>query len=155
MKKHIIGLALFSFIVSVAAVGYRIFYVTEYLSLSCWTVKSIQKESSDTVIIKQAVYNLNSEVFNFEPDANSNSPIELHFFAKDGNNTRYVGSFYSLQSVTTNKVRSCFKCLENIKLYENLYVQAEHTSWDRHINDPRYSNFDMKKATPILLNYDK
>jgi hypothetical protein len=155
MKRHIFGLAIFSFIVGAALISYRLFYVPDNPPLSCWIVKSVQQNSNDGVTIKQAIFNVNTEVLTFEPTANGNLPIELHFFTKNGNDTHYVGSFYSLKSLKTNGVRSCIKCLENLESYENLYVMAENTSWTEHQNDLRHPKFDVNKATSILLDYGK
>ena len=155
MKRHVFGLLIFGFIVSAALISYRLFYIPDNLLLSCWTVKSVQQNSNNVIKIKQAVFDIDEEVLTFETIANGNLPIELHFFTKNENSTRYVGSFYSLKSLKTNEVRSCFKCLENLESYENLYVMAENTSWAEHQNDPRYPKFDANEATPILLDYGK
>ncbi len=113
MKKHIIGLALFSLIVGTTAFVYAMFnivrveevpaptyYQTYSPTKSCWKMKRDLRESKfDSPKVIQAVFNVKTKQLNWKLDTPEiNSPIVLHFFVKDKNGTRYIASEQGLSS---------------------------------------------------------
>ncbi len=167
MKKHIIGLALFSFIVSAAAVVYAFFNVTEIplvsapqnsstdLPFSCWRIKPEQRNFiNDAVKVRQAVFESDTQTLKFELDAPTNDRIGMHFFVKDAAGTRYINSFFTINSKEIRGTQT-YRYLENLESTGNLYVMAESTSWDEHQSGNSHPEFDVKSATPILLDYGK
>ncbi|MGI8788016.1 MAG: hypothetical protein ACR2HG_09680 [Pyrinomonadaceae bacterium] len=167
MRKHFIGLGLFSFIVVSAAVIYAVFSVPEINSVivsryettsmptSCWRMK---RESSETkvrpLMVKQAVLDLKTKQLNWELTVPSpTSQITLHFFVKDKNKTRYINSI-SVPAGFENGIvnaASSYKWLDNLASYENLYVMPEYTSQDKLKNENAPPKFDADKATSVLL----
>ena len=78
MKKHIIGLAVFSFIVGASTIIFSVLSPSEIIPVpvpqnnstnlptSCWAMKRELKEfNSNSSIIKQAVFNLNTKQFSW------------------------------------------------------------------------------------------
>ena len=105
MKKHIIGLAIFSFIVSAAAIIYAIFNIPEiipvyevvsvpapqYIPTERTHCKLRLKSKINLIEVRQAVFNWRTKQFNWElatPDVNE--PIDLLFFSKDEQGARFI-----------------------------------------------------------------
>ncbi len=177
MKKHILGLGLFSFIVSIAAVVYALFPVPEIIPVSeVITVSAPQynakrscrmkvKENKVSLIeVRQAVLDLQTKQFNWElatPDIDE--PIALHFFSNDDKGTRYIASEQINNKFSHNgilKFSNSYSWLNKRKSYENLYVIAQFDSEAVNYskNYQVYGNkfqpkFDAAKATAVTVNY--
>lgn len=105
MKNHIVGLAVFTFIVGAAAIVYAIFNVSETISVaevvpvsavtennssskptSCWNMKRKSDElNAAGLIIKQAVYNVKTKKFSWKlsvsnSELNTDDPTILHWY---------------------------------------------------------------------------
>lgn len=166
MKKHILGLAIFSFIVGAAAIVYAVFNVPETLlasqvipvlvvphndsmekPTSCWNMRRGSKESNlDQPVIKQAIFNLKTKQFSWELAApNADLPIALHLFVKDEKGTRFVDSFLAVDS---------FEWADELDSYANLYVIAERAPTSK-FDKKHPPKFDANKATAVLLDYSK
>jgi hypothetical protein len=166
MKKHIFGLAVFSFIVGAAAIAYAVFNVPKTIGVadvipvsvvpqnystggmtSCWNMRRGAKESNfDEPIIKQAVFNLKTKEFSWQlASPNVDLPIALHLFVKDEKGTRYVDGFLAVDS---------FEWANAPESFANLYVIAERApqmKFDKK-NPPK---FDANKAIAVSLDYGK
>jgi hypothetical protein len=179
MKKHIIGLTLFSIIVGTAIFIYGMFNVvnveeevfvitntqTYPTTKSCRKFKEELKDSNlNKLMVKQAVLNLQTKQFNWElatPDIDE--PIALHFFSKDGNGTRYITSEQINNKFSHNGIlrySSSYNWLNKRKSYENLYVIAQFKSdaVNYSENYQVYGNkfqpkFDASKATAVTVDY--
>lgn len=178
MKKHIFGLALFSFIVSATVVVYAIFNVPEIVRV--YEVVSIpqyvetertycnkrEKVKINSIEIKQAVLGLQTKQFNWElatPDGNK--LIALHFFSKDASGTRYITSEQINNKFSHNgvlKFSDSYSWLNKRNSYKNLYVIAQLDSEGvyHYENYQAYGNgfqpkFDAAKATAVTLDYGK
>ena len=167
MKKHIIGLTLFSVIVSAAAVVFAVFNVPEIVSVSvpqyvlaerthCKMRQSANRSKIDSLMVTQAVLDLKTKQINWELSTSSANPgIALHFFVKNRNGTRYVNSellpvIYRNEDVPMNGTSS-YEWLDNLGSYENLYVAAEYTTWKKFQDKTVQPKFDAEKATSVLL----
>ena len=181
MKKHIIGLALFSFIVGAAAIVYgflnfpRIIPVPapEYISTtttttsptSCWRMKRAHKEfRANSIEVRQAVLNLPTKQFNWElATPESSEPIELHFFIKDEKGTRYITTQQVKNKFSNDGVlrfSDSYDWLNKRKSFDNLYVIAQFESEATNYNENYqvYGNkfqpkFDPLKATAVTVDF--
>ena len=145
MKKHIIGLALFSFIDSAAAVIYALFPVPEIapvsevitVSVPQYNVKrscrmKLKMNKIPSIEVRQAVLDLQTRQFNWElatPDIDE--PIALHFFSNDDKGTRYITTEQINNKFSHNgilKFSNSYGWLNKRKSYENLYVIAQFDS---------------------------
>jgi len=172
MKKHILGFALFSFILGAAAFVYAMFnvvrveevpaptYPQTYSSkTSCWRMKSQLRESNfGSPVIEQAVFNLRTEQFSWKlATTKTDLPIALHFFVKDSNKTRYI---YSEQYIAGSrdgelKFTSSRLSPDNLDSDENLYVIGEFVSPSERYNKNFQPEFDASRATAVSLDYGK
>ena len=167
MKKHIIGLALFSFIVITAAVVYAIFSVPEIIPVSapkyvpaerthCNMRRKIKESKFSRVEVTQAIINLQTKEFSWEVAApETDAPINLHFFTKENGGTRYLTSlpFVTLSHTGQVKINKAFKFLYDRKSYENLYVIGEYYYESEIYNEANPPRFDINKATAVTFNY--
>ena len=175
MKKHILGLALFSFIVSAAALVYAFFNVPEIVPVSeIITVSAsqtipasrinCQKLQFKSVKVNQAVLDLQTKQFNWElatPDIDE--PIALHFFSNDDKGTRYITTEQINNKFSHNgilKFSNSYGWLNKRKSYENLYVIAQFDSEAANYSENYqvYGNkfqpkFDAATATAVTVNY--
>ncbi len=172
MKKHIIGLALFSFIVSAAAIVYAVFNVPKIIPVpapqynatnsptSCWKMKRDRKESkTDLIEVKQAVFDLQTKQLYWELAKPKTEPwYLLHIFIRNENGTKYVSS---KSCITSSELKNKeLKCKSSLRLdgfdsYENLYVIAEYTPTSKVFNKDSEPNFDINKATAVTIDYGK
>jgi len=179
MKKHILGLALFSFIVSAAAVVYAFFNVPEIVQVSeVITVSEPQyvptrtsckmrsTPKNNSIKIEQAVLNLQTKQFNWElatPDREE--AIALHFFSKDAGGTRYITSEQINNKFSHNgvlKFSDSYRWLNKRDSYENLYVIAQfdseviNYSENFQVYGDRFQpKFDAAKATAVTIDSGK
>ncbi len=180
MKKHIFGLALFSFIVSAAAVVYAFFNVPEivqvydvvtipqYVSTERTYCDKRKRVKINSIEVKQAVLDLQTKQFNWElatPDVDE--PISLYFFSKDtSGETRHVATERINNKFSYNgilKFSNSYGWLNKRKSYENLYVMAQFTPEGKTGRDgnsiffaePARPNFNAAKATAVTVDYGK
>lgn len=179
MKKHIIGLTLFSFIVSAAAIVYAVFNVPKIVPVApmrfvvaerthCKMKRAANHSQVDLPVVTQAVFDLKTKQLNWELAAplssgsntsidfsGAGSKIALHFFVKNKNGTRYLNSVLAPGLATSEnlviKGSGSYEWLDNLNSYENLYVTAESTSWKKFQDKTVQPEFDAEKATSVLL----
>ena len=180
MKKHIFGLAIFSIIVSAAAIVYAVFNVPKIVSIApthyivterthCKMKRAANRSAVDSPAVTQAVFDLKTKQLSWEftaPSSNADSEISidfsdassriaLHFFVKNKNGTRYLNSvltpgFAASENLVIKASRS-YEWLDNLDSYENLYVTAEYTTWKKFQDKAVQPEFDAEKATSVLL----
>ena len=177
MKKHVLGLALFSFIVSASAIVYALFSVPETAPVSEVITVSVprysvnrscrMKSKSDnaaSIGIRQAVLNLQTKQFNWElATPEIDEPIALHFFSNDDKGARYITTEQINNKFSHNgilKFSDSYGWLNKRKSYENLYVIAQFDSEAVNYSENYqvYGNkfqpkFDAAKATAVTVNY--
>jgi hypothetical protein len=171
MKKHILGIAVFSLIVGVSVFVYCVF-AFENVKTDCFP--QLQNKIVESVvynevggggsggerkIIKQAVLDLKTKQMNWElyEDRNKQKPVLIHFFSADKNGERFIKTVYA---PTADEFVSSYDWLDRLGKYENLYVIAEYENVDPN----RYSKssqvkpmplempaFEINKAVPILI----
>jgi hypothetical protein len=182
MKKHILGLGLFSFIVITAGFIYSMFsvanveevlvikniepYESHPMPNSCWKMKRASKESNvGKLTVKQAVFDLQTKHFNWElatPDIDE--MIELQFFSNDGKNVKYIASERVNNKFSHNGSlkfsNSSYGWLSERNSYKNLYVIARFESEMKNYSEnyQAYGNrfqpkFDAAKATAVTVDY--
>lgn len=167
MKKHVLGLTLFSFIVGATAFVYGIFFavspvvpvavempvaVSTYPATSCWKMK---RDSSDVSLkVNQAVFNLQSKEFSWEiATPRKNAMIALHFFSKDGTGTRYINTETVNAWMAQGGVlrfNNTYQWMRKLKSLENLYVTAEFET-----GSAQTPKFDAANATAVTLDHGK
>ncbi|MCA1623735.1 MAG: hypothetical protein LC768_16335 [Acidobacteria bacterium] len=172
MKKHILGFALFSFIVGATAFVYAMFNVVRVKEVSaptysqtyssktsCWRTKRQLKESNfGSPIIEQAVFNLKTKQFSWKlATAEADLPIALHFFIKDDEETRYI---YSEQYVAGSrdgelKFTNSRLSPNNLDSDENLYVIADFVPTSKRYNKNFQPEFDASRATAVSIDFGK
>jgi hypothetical protein len=174
MKKHIFGLAIFSFIVGSAAIVYSFFNVPEIVPVpAVITVSESQPvlmrktsckarviKKTGGVEIKQAVFNLHTGQFSWElatPDVDAQ--VALHFYSKDENGTRYIMTERVNNKFSHNGIlrySSSYGWLIKRKSHENLYVIAEFEPESENYNfSTSQPKFDALKATAVTIDYGK
>jgi hypothetical protein len=182
MKKHILGLALFTIIVGAAAIVYGFLNVpqiipvpapqyisttTTTLKTSCWRMKRAHNEfRANSIEVRQAVLDVPTKQFNWElalPE--SNEPIELHFFVKNDKETRYITSEQVKNKFSNNgelKFSDSYDWLNKRKSLDNLYViaqfESEATNYNENFEvygDKFQPKFDVNKATAVTVDYGK
>lgn len=179
MKKHIVGLALFGFIVTSVAVIYGFLsfpkitpvpapqYNPTSSPTSCWKMKRERKEpKANSIEVRQAVLDMPTKQFNWElalPE--SNESIELHFFVKNDKETRYLTTEQVKNKLSNNgvlKFSNSYDWLNKRKSFDNLYViaQFESEATNYSENFQVYGNkfqpkFDAMKATAVTVDYGK
>jgi len=161
MKKHIIGLALFSFIVSAAVFIYKnVFAVRELPPVKSYSVKTVtgdaNRKVSKELRVEQGVYKLKSKLLVWELSAPKvNSPVVFHFFVKDEKGTRHITSGQGVASCLIDaklEFKTYYSGLDNLKSYENLYVVPEFGTSSKVYDKGFEPKFDVDKATPILID---
>lgn len=180
MKKHILGLALFSFIVSAAAIVYAFFNASEIVQIyevvstpqSVTTERTYcnkgKKPKKNSIEINQAILDLQTKQFSWElatPDVDE--PIALYFFSKDANGeTRHIATERINNKFSHNgtlRYSSSYNWLNKRKSYENLYVIARfapesktYRNGDSLMHVESFPpNFDAAKATAVTVDYGK
>lgn len=169
MKKHILGFAVFSFIVAATMFGYKFFNSFETdktynytSSRSCRLTKPQPATLTTNVaapFVRQAVLDTQTRILYWELSAPKiDSAIKLHFFVKNENGTRYISSSPGVRSDLNGgnlTFESSLMWMDNLNSYENLYVAAEAVpASELHIRkyEPK---FDASKATAISLHWGK
>ncbi len=178
MKKHIFGLALFSFIVSASAIVYAFFNVPEivqvsevfttpqYISTERTYCDKKKKVKNNSIQVKQAVLDLQTQQFNWElATPERNELIDLHFFSKEANGTRYITTEQINNKFAYNgvlKISDSYRWLNKRASYENLYVVAQFDSDATNYSENYqvYGNkfqpkFDATQATAVTVDFGK
>ena len=173
MKKHIFGLAIFSFIVGAAAIVYAMFNVGKVeevfvitnnqnypMPKSCWKMKHESKKSSiGEPMLKQAVFSVKTKKLAWELAQSriDNFPI-LHFFVKDEKGVRLLDSIHTVKYFTdANATKFSNQYLELRKLspQANLYLIPDTTVYSDEGETDRHIMFDIGKAIPVTVDYGK
>lgn len=177
MKKHILGLVLFSFIVGASAVVYSFFRFREttlpmdtvYLSEKPTSTvfesdAQIGKIDAHSPVVRQAIFNFDTKEMNFELEINGKErtiksfPIKLSFFKKSGKETKFIASdsvgsnlaFIQFDGETVSaRVARSYEWLNNLDSYDNLYVVAEAQT-DKP-NTALMPTFDARFARAVSL----
>ena len=167
MKKHIFGLAIFSFIVGTAAVFAVVFsYVPTIPIIGEAEEPAMQSETFNwcrqdaEVKVSQALINKNNQKldlsFLVKREDVSVEPIEviLWFYAQDNKKIRYlthkviaIKSNYSSSNIADYLATISYEKLGDLKPNENLYVLSEIAPCDAHRFVP---TFDKNKAVPVV-----
>lgn len=177
MKKHIFGLAVFSFIVGAAAFVYGLFSFSEvtpfYEEVSVpqyvpaeRTHCKMKKSNYDSIEVKQAVFDWKTKRFYWQIDmATVNEPIDLMFFTKGNQGIHFINGERVGNAVSSDGVlrfSSSYDWQDKISSLENLYVIAQTASEtkDYSENYQVYNNkfqpkFDATKATAVTIDYSK
>ena len=174
MKKHIIGLTLFSVIVSAAAIVYGLFNIPEIVSVSAPQYVPAQRthckmrrgSKINSIEIRQAVFNVQTKQFDWElATPETDESIILHFFSKDGRGTRYINSEKVANTLSRNgllQFSNSYDWLNKRQSYENLYVIAQFDSEAINYSENYqvYGNkfqpkFDAAKAAAVTVDYGR
>lgn len=161
MKKHILGLTLFSFIVGAAAVGYAIFNVSKFTAISpeyvpagkTYCKMKSQSKKSDLQLIRQATLNGLSGLFVFEVGCvESPKRISLFFYKKSEEKTQLIATeeFDSESAANCEGNNSFYKNFEwakDINQSWNIYVIARTSDRGEKFS----TNFDESLAVPVLM----
>ncbi len=175
MKKHIIGLTLFSFIVSAAAVVYAFFNVPEIIPVSevvavsapqyvpvqrnhCKMRRQLEESEVNSSIITQAVFNMKTKKLSWNlVSADSDYPTLLHFFVKDEKGLRQIPSLYVEYAEKDGELNfsESYGNLSRISPRANLYLIADTNSYLYSGDLKRVVEFDSSKAIPVIIDYGK
>ena len=165
MKKHIVGFAVFSFIVGLTIFIYENFNAIEQKdAVSYSNKKSFSKQRGeifeanlDSPKVAQAVLNLKEKVFYWRlATPVKDAPVMLHFFIKDENGTRFIASEQGVSSALKSKEFSfqhSWTWLGKIDSYNNLYVIAEFVSPEEFYSKNSRLKFNALNATPVSINW--
>lgn len=166
MKKHIIGLALFSFIVSAAAIIYAVF------NISCISIGTTRQDiliaekqsETDMPIVTQAVYSIETKKLSWELNKSVlKRGTVLHWVLIDEKGIEKLHSFYATEylngsqgefNVGSTSVLS--EMMSKISPNANLYLVID-TKSENGVSDEmkRMEAFDINKAVPVTINYGK
>jgi hypothetical protein len=173
MKKHIIGLMLFSFIVSAAVVIYGFLnilfpvpnpvtvYLPQYVpsgKTHCNLRGEVKESKISSVKVKQAVINLQTKEFSWEIDASKiDAPVNLHFFSKENGGTYYITSspFVALSHTGRANITEAFDFMHKPVFSENLYVIGDYYYESKIYGKANPPKFDINKATSVTIDYGK
>ena len=171
MKKHIIGLALFSFIVSAAAVVYAVFNVPEIISVvapqyiptertNCKLKRKVEQLKDNSPLITQAVYSVKTKKLSWKlASLDSPKTTALHWFLKDEKGVQRIDAFYVNELSGIEEVNSYSelgKMLSKLSPKANLYLIADTKRAYVISNElKRPIEFDLNKAIPVTINYGK
>lgn len=180
MKKHIFGLAIFSFIVGAAAIVHAAFNVRETnrvadvvpgivfaqnnspdIPTSCWNMKRESKgENPDQPFIKQAVYNVKTKMLKWRlADSEIDSLTTLHFFVGDEKGIRHIFSSTARSSATDGKLNFSPGDATLDKISErraNLFLIADVEAvspFSDSVSKSREAKFDASKAVSVTIDY--
>jgi hypothetical protein len=156
MKKHILGILLFSLIVGSAGIIYGYFNLIK-VSVQKSDTCRFRTNDSDSggagsggyrPILRQAVLDLKTKQINWEfSDKNLKTSIALHFYTVDAYGSKHLKTEYVR---TTSDFASSYLWLDNLKSYENLYVIADEYP-NTHRSVASIPAFEMREATSVLL----
>lgn len=172
MKKHIVGLTLFSFIVVAAAIVYSMFSLSQVEEVpapadyqhyssktSCWKMKS--KSNVASPFVNQAVFNAKTKRFSwYLSKSETSSSILLHFFVSDAKGIRYIDSVPAdgLKGDGELNYSPFYMELNKLDSQANFYLITEVDTLLPYKNFNEYSRavaFDASKAIAVTINYGK
>ncbi|MCU0239475.1 MAG: hypothetical protein MUC29_08540 [Pyrinomonadaceae bacterium] len=162
MKKHILGIALFSLIVGVLGVmlsteNLPMIYNKESKSFEYPKYDCVANESNQ--VIKQAVFDKSTRTLDVKLcQVQENNGIRLNLFAKDANGVRFVKGFMSQprpELEMSSKNVAVKKIGEKIDIFdvyadENLYIIPELFNENSEFNNAKMV-FDEKSAVSVLI----
>ncbi len=164
MKKHILGLVVFSFIVGAAAIFYAVFNVSEIVSISalqyvpaqrthCKMGRGTQGSELGLSVIRQSTLASGSGLFIFEIDCVASSKqMSLYFYERNEKGTHLIATEVinlkpSLNCEKTVSLYKNFAWAEKVNRGSNIYVVARTSN-----NGAKFStNFDESLAVPVLM----
>jgi len=174
MKKHIIGLAIFSFIVSAAAIVYAVLSVPEIVSVSepqyilaerthCKTKRQLRDSEVKSPIVTQAIYNVKTKKLSWQSnEADLGRGTVLHWVLVDEKGIQKLSSFFAKDYVKDSQgnyeVNYPFPMLDEttskVNPKANLYLVVD-TKSSNGINTEarRMIEFDLSKAIPVTVDY--
>lgn len=176
MKKHIIGLMLFSFIVSAAAIIYGVlnilFPVPEAVSVfvpqhnqvertHCKMKREIKEQKISSPLITQAVFDQKMKRFSWHlARSEAKSAIVLHFFISDAKGTRYIDSVSAESSIGDGELNYSpfYMNLDKIDSQANLYLIADNdadSTFNGFHEKRQPVEFDAGKAIAVTIDYGK
>ena len=171
MKKHIFGLAIFSFIVGAAAIVYGIFSYSEIPSVSvpqyvlaermhCKMKRNLNESKIDSPTIYQAVFDVKNKRFSwYLSGSKRNSQTVLHFFISDSKGTQYIDSVPAegLNGDGDLNYSPFYRNIDKLDPNVNFYLIAEVdgvTSHGFHENNINHQvKFDAGKATAVTKDF--
>lgn len=159
MRKHILGFAVFSLIVT-AAFYFGRTQVKNYLNPNQrFLIETMKPESSNpngkSVVIRQAVFDTRTRQLNLEFQTERlDTAVALHFFVKDDKEPRYVMTSFTSQmsfSKGSNEYTFSYEWMDNLQSFENLYIVPEVIG-ATDVGKKKYNvKFDKDSAVSVLL----
>ena len=168
MKKHIFGLAIFSFIVLAAAFIYGILVYSDASSVdiaplipakptNCKFRREINQSEVDSTIVRQAVFSVKTKTLNWEfPASETNKYPTLYLFLKDDKGVRrldYLRSENCLREKGPASFTKKYSSLSRLSSKTNLYLIPDATGYS--YESDRAEEFDAGKAIPVTIDYGK
>jgi hypothetical protein len=168
MKKHIFGLAIFSFIVGAAAIVFAFFNVSEIVSVSfpqyalvetthCKMEREVEELQIGSPLIKQATLNSKSGIFVFEIECvESPKRMSLYFYKKNAGNTPLIATGEldlkpSIKCKNKMSLSKSFNWAKEAHPASNIYVIAQTSDSSENFS----VNFNKLLATPVLIDGNK
>ncbi len=165
MKKHIIGLTLFSFIVGISAAGFAFFSSFKFQQVALTRpISQIQEtpiiqNDLKQPVINQVVFNLKAGTLSWKLNSQNNRyPTYLHWFVETKEGIKKVDSFRidDLSGEETISSQSdLFKMLKTFPK-SNQYVIVDTSSnylLPHGLHIP--FDFDYKRAVSVTVDYGK
>jgi len=170
MKKHIFGIAIFSFIVFAAAFVYGIFSCSEIADVSvpqyvpaertnCKFRREISESESFSSNVIQAVYSVKTKKITWQGNlSNKENLTYFHFWVVDGKGISYIGSMPSKNVLRGDKIIDSDEPrlnLDKISASANLYLIPD-TFKQTPLSEIEYHpKFDKANAIPVTIDYGK
>lgn len=133
MKKHILGIAIFSLIIGVSVFVYGFFVYNTKMKSKVSAISEYKENVSEQPTISQASLNFKLKKLDikFEHE-NFDKPIRLHIYKNDAKNISYLNTFYIRNSSDlynlTKLTDYYYGWLFNESENNNYYVIAEYES---------------------------
>ena len=172
MKKHIFGVAIFSFIVGTAAILYGFLnvlfpvpdvnylgFTPEYNSAEgthCKFKSKINRAETDLPIISQAIYSVKTNKLTWK--CTSKKMEAVHIWVTDQNEPRYIRSFFTENCTQGEVAANVSEVLSNPKKLPsqaNLYLIPDATASPVLDRTQRRMAFDIDNAIPVTIDYGK
>lgn len=157
MKKHIFGLAIFSFIVFAAAFVYGVFHYSGITIADTTSPDSIRSENISSNVV-QAVYSVRTKRLSWQGNLpNEKKATHLDLWAANGNRFDYIGSVpvKKLKDENVYAFDELISSLNKITPSVNLYLIVETEDHLRNRNFEPYLEFDVQHAVPVTIDYSK
>ena len=164
MKKHIIGLALFSLITGVSAfifVAFSSFDISKVFAPKTknQTTEQVADKGIESPIVTQAVFDVKTGnlIWEINPSKINDFPV-LNIYIKDERGIRLLDSIHTLNYFTKGQVPKFSKqYFEMNKLFPkaNLYLIPDTTLYSDKDENQLHTRFDIDKAIPVTIDYGK